>query len=195
MGRLLLHLDSIFTLVDHDKVLAVPYFLEQEYSSSNPMARVLTGIARQTDAILAAGKPKPGAGDSSQIRLTVSLMPGVGRLTRYEAGTAKATPLDGKLVDYVRSLGYTVVFVGGEREGLAEEKYALERAMYELRWQGANVAQLAPGRVIAYAHNVHTNAALRKAGVEVVTVPGDLLSFRNGGPHCLIMPLVRRKGQ
>jgi arginine deiminase len=47
--------------------------------------------------------------------------------------------------------------------------------------------------VIAYAHNVHTNEALRRAGVKVETFRGELLSIRNGGPHCLILPLVRHK--
>ncbi len=59
------------------------------------------------------------------------------------------------------------------------------------RWQGANVVQLRPGRVVAYEHNIHTNDALRRAGVEVMTFPGELLSLDNGGPHCLLMPLVR----
>ncbi len=49
------------------------------------------------------------------------------------------------------------------------------------------------GRVIAYEHNVHTNEALRRAGVRVQTFPGQLLALRNGGPHGLMMPLVRRK--
>lgn len=192
MSRLLLHLDSIFNLVDRDKALAIPYFLEKAYTRSNPMRNILAGIAGETDAILAAGTGGRSGGDSSRIRQTLDLMPAVGRLTRYAAGTGEATPLDMKLVDYVRSLGYKVVFVGGERDGMPEEKYALERAMYELRWQGANVAQLSPGRIIAYEHNVQTNAALRKAGVEVLTFPGEILAFRDGGPHCLILPLVRR---
>ena len=98
-----------------------------------------------------------------------------------------------KLVDYARSQNWTVVYVGGDRQGMGEEKWALERAMYELRWQGTNVAQLGPGRVIAYAHNVHTNEALRRAGVQVQTFPGEILAIRNGGPHCLILPLVRQK--
>ena len=98
-----------------------------------------------------------------------------------------------KLVDYCRAQGWKVIYAGGERNGLSENKWMLERAMYELRWQGVNVAQLAPGRVIAYAHNVHTNAALRQAGVDLVTFPGELLAIRNGGPHCLILPLERRK--
>ncbi|MFH1575011.1 MAG: arginine deiminase family protein [Acidobacteriota bacterium] len=193
MSRQLLHLDSIFNLVDRDKVVAVPYFLEKAYADSSPMARILSGLALQTDGIRGRLKPESAGGDSKQIRLTVDLMPAVGWLTKYEAGTGKETALGMKLVDYARSQGWKVVFAGGERGDLPEDKWVIERAMYELRWQGVNVAQLGPGRVIAYAHNVHTNEALRRAGVEVLTFPGELLSIRNGGPHCLILPLVRTK--
>ena len=112
-------------------------------------------------------------------------------MTHYRAGTGEETPLETKLVDFLRESVYQIVFVGGERGTLPIEKYTLERAMYELRWQGANVVQLGPGRVIAYEHNIYTNQGLRDAGIKVYTFPGDLLSMRNGGPHCLVMPLIR----
>jgi arginine deiminase len=193
MSRQLLHLDSIFNFVAKDKVLVVPYFLEKAYVDTNPMMKILAGLAGETDAIKARMPSEGVAGDSKQLRITIDAMPGVGWLTRYEAGTGKEAPLGMKLVDYARSQNWTVVFVGGSREGTGEEKWTVERAMYELRWQGTNVAQLGPGRVIAYAHNVHTNQALRRAGVQVQTFPGEILAIRNGGPHCLIMPLVRQK--
>jgi arginine deiminase len=190
LSRQLLHLDSIFNLVDQRKALAVPFFLEKRYSEANPMRQVLLGVARQMDEIRRL-QPERDLGKSDELRLTVELMPQVGWVTRYAAGTGQATPLGVKLVDYFRAQGYQIISVGGEQGALPVEKYAIERAMYELRWQGANVVQLRPGRVIAYEHNVHTNEALRRAGVEVLTFPGDLLSLRNGGPHCLLLPLVR----
>ena len=194
MSRQLLHLDSIFNFVDKEKVVAVPYFLEKAYADTNPMMKILSGLAAETDSIKARLSSDSGAGgDSKQLRVTIDAMPGVGWLTRYEAGTGKETPLGLKLVDYARSQGWTVVFSGGDRGGMPEIKWVIERAMYELRWQGVNVAQLRPGRVIAYAHNVHTNTALRRAGVQVQTFPGAELAIRNGGPHCLILPLVRQK--
>jgi len=192
MSRQLLHLDSIFNFVDRDKVVAVPYFLEKTYANSNPMARLLAGLAAQTDAIKARLASEGATGDSKQVRLTIDLMPEVGLLTKYEAGTGKETILGMKLVDYAREQGWKVIFAGGDRDGMPEDKWVLERAMYELRWQGVNIAQLGPGRVIAYAHNIHTNEALRRAGVEVLTFSGEILAIRNGGPHCLILPLVRK---
>lgn len=190
LNRQLLHLDSIFNLLDKNRALAVPFFLEKEYSESNPVKPLLLGLAAQTDEIRRK-QPEREMTKPDDLRLTVEVMPQVGWVTKYQAGSGTATPLNLKLVDYFRQLGYQVIYVGGERGALPLEKYLVERAMYELRWQGANVVQLRPGRVIAYEHNVHTNEALRRAGVEVLTFPGDLLSLNNGGPHCLLMPLIR----
>lgn len=186
----LLHLDSIFNLVDTNKILAAPYFLEKRYSESNPVKQILLGLAAQTDAIGKAQSEREMS-KTDDLRLAVELMPQVGWVTKYEAGSGKAAALNLKLVDYFRERGYQVIYVGGEQGSLPLEKHVIERAMYELRWQGANVAQLGPGRVIAYEHNIHTNDALRRAGIEVLTFPGELLSINNGGPHCLLMPLVR----
>ncbi len=194
MSRQLLHLDSIFNFVDRDKVVAVPYFLEKAYADTNPMMKILAGLAAETDGIKSRVN-ESGGGDSKQLRLTIEAMPGVGWLTKYEAGTGAETALGMKLVDYARSQGWTVIFGGGDRQGMPEDKWVIERAMYELRWQGVNVAQLSPGRVIAYSHNVHTNEALRHAGVQVQTFSGELLALRNGGPHCLILPLVRQRNK
>jgi arginine deiminase len=192
MRRQLLHLDSIFNLVDEKTILAVPYFLEQgKEDRDNPMGPILLGLADQVEK-LATAHPDQDLGDPQTIRTTVRLMPEVGWLTRHAAGTGEKTELKRKLVDYFRERGYQVVFVGGDPGSRPVEQYVLERAMYELRWQAANVVQLRPGRVIAYAHNTHTNEALRAAGIEVLTFQGELLSIRNGGPHCLLMPLVRR---
>ena len=190
LQRQLLHLDSIFNIVDTKTAVAVPFFLEKDYSDSNPMKLVLQGLARQMETIRQLD-PDSRVGDPASLRRTVEVMAEVGWVTHYRAGTGEETPLETKLVDFLRERGYQIVFVGGERATLPIEKYTLERAMYELRWQGANVVQLGPGRVIAYEHNIYTNQGLRDAGIKVYTFPGDLLSMRNGGPHCLVMPLIR----
>jgi arginine deiminase len=179
--RVFLHLDTYFTHIADKQALTLPWFLEFAQAGKDPYTRFLKGIAAD------------GSISDEDLTEARDFMKEFGLLRLFRAGTGEedTSVKEMKLVDYVRSRGYNVYFVGGEPPSSDQIRHLFATVLYEHEHQGANVVASSPGHIIAYEGAPQTHAALRRGGITVTTFAARELWPWNGGPHCLTMPLER----
>ncbi|MEO1172658.1 MAG: arginine deiminase family protein [Myxococcota bacterium] len=177
-----LHLDTCFTHVGPRHALMLPYLFEKDYATDGPLARFIRGARAETQM------------SAEDAEASLKILKGLGTLKFYARRTGKMTDLGAtKLADYLKAKGYRFTWTGGVRPKSDDDAFQHFMAVTypEQRRQASNIVQATPNRVIAYAGNPATKAALEADGIAVDTFGARDLWPWHGGPHCLTQPLRR----
>ncbi|WP_339923575.1 arginine deiminase family protein [uncultured Cyclobacterium sp.] len=142
--RNFMHLDTVFTILDKNRVLTYPDALQA--------VKHISVYTRKEE-------------DSEQVNI-------------------KRTVLKKPLREILRMEIPDLEIIGTDK---VNQEYALREQWFD----GANVFTIAPGQVISYNRNKHTNQALREYGIEVLEMPSSELSRGLGGPRCMSLPIAR----
>lgn len=182
---LFLHLDTILNVISDKEALVLPYFLQDEFTQSNPFFALLEAISLENLSELERNS-------INDVRRSIK---DFGKVTVYKSSTGDEVAVNKKIVNYLQDeYGYNFAFAGGAPKITFPDqiKHLVENVLPEIRFQGANVVVTEPRKVIMYQDDtLETQRSLKELGIEVVVFDAHELVRWNGGPHCMTMPLKR----
>lgn len=193
-----IHLDTLLSLVAPRTAVAMPYLLGAPEPAGGPApGEVAVGyVAWLREALLDRSADLRRIPTREQLALA-------GRCEVFERGAPAADgtprPLPGEprpLLEQLADDGFVdldrTAWVGGAPGDHPSPYEHLHAALYEQRNQAGNLLTLAPGRAVAFDRNPLTLAAADRVA-DVARVASNEIRTGGGGPHCLALPLRRRR--
>ena len=178
--REFMHLDTVLTWVDRQRVLTLPYLWDRP--------AIYAEVAEEAERRCAAlGKPYHGPAPRAHGRSR--------RGSRWCGADGRPVTHFDDTMAALGELGLAdpeqTVYVAGRLDQYPRPEEHVIEALREQWNDGANVFALKPGQVMSYGRNDRTFRALEEAGVEVVAFRGGELVRGRGGARCMTMPLQR----
>jgi arginine deiminase len=173
-----MHLDTVFTFVDRQQIVTLPYIWEKP----ELYADVAQRVKRQVEAL--GGEYNGPNPDDIAAGIYMEVVSKGGKTVTYKNALEGLAELDIIEQDIIVTVG------GASSRYSCPEEHILE-ALREQWNDGANTFALKPGHVITYARNDKTIQALEDVMVEVTPFNGGELVRGRGGARCMTMPIER----
>jgi arginine deiminase len=176
--REFMHLDTVMTFVDHQRILTMPYLWDRCDLYADIAENAMLLCERLGHAYTGPMPEELRAGTRLEIRERG------GKITHYER------VLEGMSECGLINPDWTVTVAGAYQHHTNPEEHVVE-ALREQWNDAANSFALKAGQVLCYDRNVGTLRALEEAHVEVVRFAGSDLVRGRGGARCMTCPIHR----
>lgn len=186
--REFMHLDTVMTFVDRQRVLTMPHLWEKPelYAQVYHQARQQREYFDddEEDRCTCSKHEEKDEDFRSRMELIVRGRDHTPRKERDFDNVLQGLH-DLGIIDRDRT-----IYVAGNDRYPTEQDHVMA-ALREQWSDAANTLALSPGKVVAYNRNDRTFRSLEGAGLDVVTIPGGELVRGRGGTRCMTMPIIR----